>query len=149
MRATFVTAVYIEVPPTVVCAAIADLGSWKAWMPDLVAIEKLTPGQVGPGAEWRETRRISGSDAPEQFRVTRWEPPRRIDMQAGAMRRLTYEFVPERTGTNVELVGEVRMSGLRGLFVRFLTGPIKRASHRDLEALKAHLESPWPADTRR
>jgi carbon monoxide dehydrogenase subunit G len=157
MSTTFATAVYIEAPPPVVFAALADLDSWKSWMPNLVAIEKLTPGPMAMGSEWRETRKMSGKQAVEHFRVTRWEPPRRFDVFVDGSKgtsgrgeyRFTHEFLPERTGTNLEVTGDIRMGGLWALLSRFMVGSIKKACHQDLEALKAHLESPWPADTRR
>jgi hypothetical protein len=75
-----------------------------------------------------------------------------IDGSKGTSRRGEYAFVlelvPERTGTNLELTGEVRMPGIWGLFSRFMVGSFKKACHQDLEALKAHLESAWPGNPR-
>jgi uncharacterized protein YndB with AHSA1/START domain len=157
MSATFATSVYVEAPPAVVFAALSDVDRWKAWLPNLIAVEKLTAGPFGPGTEWRETRRMFGKEAAEHFRVTRYEPPTRIDLlmdgSKGSSKRgeylFTYELVPDRSGTNVELTGDIRMPGLWGLFSRMLIKSFKKACHKDLEALKQHLESPWPADTRR
>ena len=148
MSTTFSTAVYIESPPGVVCAAIADIDSGKAWMPGLVAVEKLTPGPMGPGTAWRETRRMFGKEATEHFRCARWDPPARIDVLIDGSKgssgrgeyRFTYEFVPERTGTNVELMGDIRMPGVWGLLSKLMVGTMKKGCHKDLEALKSHLE---------
>ena len=97
-----------------------------------------------------------GREASEHFRVTRFERPSRIDLRIdgskGSSGRGEYAFVfellPERTGTNVELTGELRMPGIWGLLARFMVGRLRKACHEDLEALKAHLESPWPATPR-
>jgi carbon monoxide dehydrogenase subunit G len=148
MAATFSTAVYIESPPNAVCAAISDIDSWKDWMPGLVAVEKLTPGPMSAGSEWRESRKIMGREATEHFRCTRWDPPARLDILVDGSRgssrrgeyRFTYEFVPERTGTNVELVGDIRMPGIWAVMGKLMAGTMKRGCHQDLEALKAHLE---------
>jgi uncharacterized protein YndB with AHSA1/START domain len=157
MSASFVTSVYVEAPPPVVFAALADVDRWKEWLPDFVSVEKLAPGPIGPGAEFRETRRMHGREATEHFRVTRVEPPSRLDLVVdgakGASRRgeyrFTYELVPERSGTNLELTGDIRMPGLWSLLARMMTRSFKNACHADLAALKAHLESPWPAGSRR
>jgi uncharacterized protein YndB with AHSA1/START domain len=156
MPATFSTAVYIESPPAVVFEALGNLEAAAKWMPGLVGIEKLTPGPLGPGSEFRETRKLFGKESTEHFRVTRFERPSRIDMvvdgSKGSSRRGEYlfvhELVPERTGTTLELTGEIRMPGVWGLLSRMMVGTFKKAVHKDLEALKAHLESPWPTDRR-
>jgi hypothetical protein len=139
-----------------VFAALSDIDRWKDWLPNLVAVEKLTPGPFSEGTEWRETRKMFGKEAAEHFRVTRLQAPSRIDLLVdgakGASKRgeylFTYELVPDRSGTNVELTGDVRMPGIRGLFSRMLVKSFKKVCHKDLEALKRHLESPWPADVR-
>jgi uncharacterized protein YndB with AHSA1/START domain len=152
MPATFATSVYVEAPPPVVFSAMTQVERWKDWMPGLVRVEKLTQGPIGPGAEWRETRKMYGKEATEHFRVTRLEPNSRLDIVVDGAKGttgrgeyfFTYELVPERSGTNVELTGDIRMPGLWRLFGTFMVGTFKKACHKDLEALKAHLESPWP-----
>jgi uncharacterized protein YndB with AHSA1/START domain len=157
MAANFATSVYVEAPPPVVFSALSQIERWKDWLPNLVAVEKLTPGPFGSGTEWRETRKMFGKDASEHFRVTRYEPTSRLDIFVDGSKgtskrgeyRFTYELVPERGGTNVELTGEIRMPGLWKLFSKLMVGTFKKVCHKDLEALKQHLESPWPADSRR
>lgn len=149
MAVTFSTATYVEAPPSAVFAGLVDLDSWKQWMPGLVSIEMLTPRPLGVGTEWLETRRMFGKDASEHFRITRWEPPHRLDLLIDGSKgtsgrgqyRFTYELMPERSGTNLELTGDVRMPGLWGLFGRLMIGSFKKACHKDLEALKTHLEA--------
>jgi uncharacterized protein YndB with AHSA1/START domain len=156
MAASFTTAVYIESPPAVVFEALTDLDTAGQWMPNFAHVEKLTPGPFGVGTEWRETRKMSGKESTEHFRVTRFERPSRIDLlidgSKGSSGRgeyvFVFEIVPERTGSMLELTGDIRMPGIRGLFARFMTGRFKKARHTDLEALKAHLESPWPGNPR-
>lgn len=156
MATSFSTAVYIESPPPVVFEALTNLDAAGQWMPNFVRIEKITGGPIGPGTEWRETRRMFGKESTEHFRVTRFDRPSRLDLlidgAKGSSGRGEYVFVfellPERTGTTVELTGDIRMPGIWGLFSRFMVGTFKKACHKDLEALKAHLESAWPANPR-
>jgi carbon monoxide dehydrogenase subunit G len=157
MSVSFATSVYVEAPPAVVFAALANIERWKEWLPNFVAIDKLTPGPFGAGTEWRESRKVFGKETTEHFRVTRYEPPSRMDLviegSKGTSKRgqylVTYELVPERSGTNVELTVDIRMPGLWALFSRVVLRPSKQLSHQDLEALKQYLESPWPAGMRR
>lgn len=156
MAVTFATAVYIESPPPVVFEALTNLDAAPRWMPDFVRHEKLTSAPFGPGTEFRATRKMYGRQSTEHFRVTRFERPSRLDLVVDGSKgtsgrgeyRFVYELVPERTGTTLELTGEILMPGLWGLFSRFMVGSFKKAIHKDLEALKAHLESPWPANPR-
>lgn len=149
MSTSFSTAVYIELPPQVVFDAMTDLESWKDWMPNFVRVEKLTTGPVGIGTEWRETRKMFGKDATEHFRITRWERPSRFDIHVdgskgssvGGEYLFTYELMPERSGTIVELTGEIRMGALWNMLGTVLVGGFRKACHKDLEALKTHLES--------
>ena len=146
---TFSTAVYIEAPAAVVFDALANLDEAKEWMPNFVSIEMLTPGPLGSGTEWLATRRVFGKQSTEHFRVTRWHPPSRLDIRvdgaSGTSGRgdylFTYELVPERGGTNVELVCDVRISGIWNVIGRLFIGSFRKACHRDLEALKTHLEA--------
>lgn len=156
MAASFSTAVYIESPPAVVFEALGNLETAGQWLPNLVRLDRLTPGPTGVGTEWRETRKMFGREATEHFRVTRFERPSRIDLlidgSKGSSGRGEYAFVfevvPERSGSMVETTGEIRMPGIWALLARFMTGTFKKACHKDLEALKQHLESPWPASGR-
>ena len=146
---TFSTAVYIEAPPAVVFDALANLEEAKDWMPNFVSIEMLTPGPVGSGTEWLETRKMFGKQSTEHFRVTRWHPPSRLDIRVDGTRGttgrgeylFTYELVPERNGTKVALVGDVRIGGIWNVLSRLFIGSLKKVCHKDLEALKTHLES--------
>lgn len=151
MSVTFTTAVYIDAPPAAVYAAMTDIDSWKNWMPGLVRIEKLSNGPFAAGTGWRETRKMFGKEATEQFEVTRVQPPNRIDLKVDGSKGttgrgeylFTYEFVPDRGGTNVELVGEVRMSNrLWAMLGKMMAGTFKKACHKDLKAFKKYLEGP-------
>jgi uncharacterized protein YndB with AHSA1/START domain len=153
---TFSTAVYIEAPPPVVFEALGNLDTAGQWLPNLVRIEKLTPPPVGVGSEWRETRKVFGRESTEHFRMSRFDRPSRLDVvvdgSKGTIGRgeivFVHEIVPERTGTTLELSGDIRMPGIWKLFARVMSGRFKKACHQDLEALKAHLESPWAASGR-
>jgi uncharacterized protein YndB with AHSA1/START domain len=156
MAVSFSTAVYIESPPAVVFEALSNLDAAAQWVPDFVRIEKLTAGPLAVGSEWRTTRKVFGKESTEQMRVVRLDRNARLDLlvdgSKGDSRRgeyaFVFELVPERTGTNLELTGDIRMPGLWALGARVKRAPFKKACHKALEALKAHLESPWPAHTR-
>ena len=151
MSVSFESQVKIAAPPERVFAALADLDHWHLWMPDLVAVERLTPGAgLTPGTSFKETRRVFGKEASEIFEVAASDPPRALELRVDGTRgsskrgqyRFDYRLVPEGTsGTRVELAG--RVDGL-GLFYRLLgrlfVGMLRKGCDRDLHALASHLE---------
>lgn len=131
-----------------VFAALTDLQSAGRWMPGFIRIEQLTEGPFRVGTEWRETRKLFGRKATEQFEVTGCEPPKhialRVDGSKGSSRRgeflFNYNLEPAGKGTEVTLHGEIRNLGLLGgIFGKIFAGPFKKACVRDLKALAEYL----------
>lgn len=138
-------------PPARVFAALTDLEGAAAWMPGFVRIARVRGAHgFGPGTTWRETRRLFGREATEEFEVTACRPLRhigiRVDGTRGSSGRGEYLFdytlAPAPGGTAVTLRGEIRGLGVLGMLIgRLLVGPYRRACARDLGALARHLES--------
>lgn len=140
----------VRATPERVFAALTDLEGAKAWMPGFVGIHKLTPGAFAAGTRWRETRKMYGREATEEFEVTACEPTERIELyvdgKKGSSRRgefrFRYELTPAEKGTVVTLHGEVSGLGkVMEFFGRLFIGSFKRAISRDLEAMRVYLES--------
>lgn len=139
--------------PDRVFQALTDLEGAANWMPGLIKIEMLSEGAFGIGTEWRETRKIFGKEATEQFEVTRFEPPTglalRVDGSKGTSKRgeylFEYRLTPRNGGTEVTLHGAIRGVGsIIGLISR-LFGTFEKACAKDLQALATHLASPADA----
>jgi len=140
--------------PDRVFQALTDLDAAAQWMPGYVSIERTGDVRQGVGTRWRETRRMFGREATEEFEVTLYHPPThlalRVDGTRGSSGRGTFEFdyrLAQRVGGT-----EVRMSGrVDGLppVMRWLSGilkgPYKSACARDLRALAQHLRETRPA----
>jgi carbon monoxide dehydrogenase subunit G len=135
--------------PDRVFLALTDLEAAKEWMPGFVRIERLSDSGFHVGTEWRETRRLFGREATEQFEVTRCDPPSRIGIRVdgakGSSKRgeflFDYRLEPRGGGTLVTLDGEIRgIGGIFGLLGKVMVGPYKKAIAKDLRALKEHLE---------
>jgi carbon monoxide dehydrogenase subunit G len=150
MALAFSVTQHFAPPPARVFAALTDLEGAAAWMPGFVRIERVGGGaSFGPGTTWRETRKLFGREATEEFEVTACRSPRhiavRVDGTKGSSRRGEYLFdytlAPAPAGTEVTLRGEIRGLGLLGMLVgRLLIGPYRRACAQDLQALARHLE---------
>lgn len=137
--------------PDRVFQALTDLEGVAKWMPGFVKIEILSEGAFGVGTQWRETRKLFGKEATEQFEVTRFEPPTglglRVDGSKGTSKRgeylFDYQLAPQNGGTEVTLNGAIRGLGrIAGLISRLFVGTLKKACVKDLSALATHLATP-------
>ncbi|HEX5724755.1 MAG TPA: SRPBCC family protein [Longimicrobiaceae bacterium] len=149
MSITFELSHFVGAPPERVFRALTDLDAASVWMPNLVGIEKLFEGEVKVGSEWRETRKMFGKEATEQFEVTELEPPRRVGLRVdgtkGSSRKgeylFRYDLHPRDGGTDVRLHTEIRGQGRVGMLIgKLLKGAFKSAVAKDLHAMGAHLE---------
>lgn len=140
----------IEAPPERVFEVMTDIPGAHTWMPNLIGMEMLTEGDFRVGSKWRETRKMFGKEASEVFEVTRLDPGRRFDVYVdgslGSSRSGEYRFrhdvVAVSGGTRVTLSGEIGgMSKLMELVGRLFAGPMKKAIAKDLDAMKAHIET--------
>ncbi len=140
--------------PDRVFQALTDLEAAPNWMPGLIKIEMISEGAFGIGTEWRESRKIFGKEATEQFEVTRFEPPTglalRVDGSKGTSKRgeylFDYRLTPRNGGTEVTLHGAIRgLHGIAALVSKLFIGSFKKACVKDLQALATHLASPADA----
>lgn len=151
MSLSFASELRVAAPLERVFAALTELDQWHHWMPDLVAVERLTPGTgLTTGTRFRETRKVFGKPAAEVFEVVSVSPPRalafHVDGTQGASKRGHYHFAyslePDGAdATRIRL--DAQVDGL-GWFSRLLgrafVGMLRKGCERDLRALGAHLE---------
>lgn len=139
----------IAASPDRVFAALKDLDAASQWMPNLVGIEKLTPGRFGVGTKWRETRRMFGREASEVFEVTGAEPGKSLELyvdgtQGSSKRghyRFRYRLEPSGPHTTLTLAAEIGGMGfLLELLGRLMLGSFKKAIVSDLEAMAHYIE---------
>jgi ligand-binding SRPBCC domain-containing protein len=141
----------IEAPPAAVFAVVADVERTPARIPEVKTVELLTPGPVGVGTKFKETRIMFGKEASETFEVVEYDPGRRLTLVAvscGAEYRCDHRFVPDAGGTVLEL--EVQTRAL-SLFARLMTplgwlmaGVMKKVIAKDLDAVARAAEGPLP-----
>jgi carbon monoxide dehydrogenase subunit G len=145
----FSTETRIKAPPEKVLAAIVDLESWHRWMPDLVAVEKLTDGEFGVGTEWKETRKMFGKEASEVFEVVSYDPPARLGLRVDGAKGSTgkgeflfdYELLSDQGGTLMQVTGEINIPGLMAKVMgKLFFGSFKKAVDKDHAALKDYVE---------
>lgn len=151
MPLTFSHSVRIAAPPERVFAAATDLTAFPKWMPNFVGVERLTEGDVGLGAQFKETRKMYGRDSTEHFEFTAFDPPSGftllVDGSKGTTGKGQFRFVhtctPKEDGaaTQFAIDGEIGgLSRIAELFGRLFMGSMKKAIAADIEALKTYIE---------
>lgn len=110
----------------------------------IVSMVKLTEGPVRVGTRYRETRLMNGKEHSTELEVAAYEPDQRY-----AMKNLTegietiyhYSFKPEKEGTRIELVCEVKATGLKKLMVPVVASILKKEDGDHLQRLKQAMEA--------
>ena len=138
----------VQAPVADVFAVFADLENAALRITEIVRIEKLTPGPVGVGTRFKETRVMFKREATETFEVTAFEPGAGYELTAvscGAEFRTRFTFTLEGTGTRVDAAVQTRALSLYArLFspLAFLMkGMMRKCLTRDLDQLRAAVET--------
>jgi hypothetical protein len=118
----------------------------------------LTPGPVGVGTRFRETRVMFGRDSSEEMTVTAFDPPHSCTLEAytcGAQFISEHRFKPDGAGTLLELSIRTEprtlLAKLASPLGVLMTGPMKKMILADMEDLKVAVEQrkPRPHDGNR
>ncbi len=137
----------IDAPPDVVFAAFADIPNAPSRIKGITRVEMLTPGPVGQGTKFKETRTMFKRESTETLEFTAFEPPHRYEIGAyscGVDICFEFRFVPEGTGTRVE----VTMAGVAKTFFAKLMSPLsglmagamKKCVLADMKDIKTSVE---------
>lgn len=139
---TFVNTIDIDRHPSDVYEYLADLEHTPEWNWAITSSEKITPGAVGIGTQYRQTRSVARSGV-EVIEITGLEPGRRIDVAGtlGPFRaRLSYEFMASPTGTRLTNKVKLEPRVPLGPFGNVLGGRVRAAVGENLLVLKQLLE---------
>jgi carbon monoxide dehydrogenase subunit G len=103
---SFVVTKRVEAPPETVFDVATDLAHAAEHVRGIERIEMLTPGPVGVGTKWRETRQMMGREATETLEVKAFDRPRKYVVgceSCGCYFESEFNFVPSGNGTDVTL----------------------------------------------
>lgn len=151
MSRQFTSSLDVDASPEALLQTLTDFQSWSEWMPGFIDLQVLTPGPFGVGTRWRETRKMFGNEATEEFEVVAFEPPRLLDLRVDGSKGSTgkgsymfeYRFHPQGGRTHVELNGTVDIPGFGfRLLGGLLIGTFRKACDRDMKALAAYVGRP-------
>ena len=144
----------IKAPPEAVFAVFADLHHAAERIQGISALEVLTPGPVGQGTRWRETRTMFGKDATEEMTINEFDPPRGYKVEAashGCSYHSEFRFTSEGDATRATMLFRGEAHSLLAKIMMFLMGSMMRKStckmmDADMADLQRFLEEGGRAD---
>lgn len=135
----------VNAPAARVFSILTDIERAPVHQPKITKTVKLTPGPVGVGTEWDETRTMMGKEATVRLKFTEFVPPDSctITCTSGGVRYDTrFDIRPRDGGCTVLMTMAITPAGVLGSIMAMLTtGMMKRALADDLATMKAAAES--------
>src|ERR687891_2010786 len=122
---------------------LAAFDNVPSWNYAIVETHKTSPGPVGVGATYHQTRSIP-SPAEESFAVTEFEPDRRLAIEGDLgpfQGTLTYELDAVPDGTQLTNRADLEGKGLAKVAAPLLGGRVGDAVATNLQKLKEILET--------
>jgi hypothetical protein len=127
--------------------AFSDLKNLANNVEAIKSIELLTPGDIGIGSKFKETRVMFGKESSETMEITEFSPPDyfKEEAQSNGMHYVTeWRFIGEDNNTivSIDFSGTPTTLSARILNVlfSFMTGGMKKAFLADMADLKKMLE---------
>ena len=138
----------IAAPVPAVFDAMSDFENAPARVKEIVKVEMLTPGPVGVGTRFRETRIMFGKEAAETMTVTAFERDTLIQLAAtncGTEYTTRFTFAPTPAGTEIGFELQMKCVSLYAkLFIPLaylMSGFMKKCVRGDIAQIRAYLES--------
>lgn len=119
----------VDAPPERVFAIASDFAHAAEHVRAIEQVEILTPGPVGVGTRFRETRKVFGRSHAETMEVTAFEPPSRYVVgceSCGCRYRSEFRFLPKAGGTEMRMSFEAEPLTWFARIMGFLMRPMVR-----------------------
>jgi uncharacterized protein YndB with AHSA1/START domain len=138
----------IEAPVSQVFGQFTDIEHGPSHVSAIKKVEMLTPGDVGLGTRWRETRDVLGRRDDAEMEITAYERNRMYTIthhKAGLRIDTSFWFEPAGTGTRVSVEFDLGVGGVPPGFLAPLgwaiEGKVAEVLNHDLADLKHSVES--------
>ena len=135
----------VETPmaPDAAFAYMADFSNVDEWDPNCERAEKVTPGEVGPGTEFRMLFSMGPGQTTEfTVKVTEWEAPRRMEIEGGSDHlhlRDTVEVAPAAAGAEITYTARIEGTGAAKVANPILGLGLSRAGSQARDGLEQRL----------
>ena len=138
--------VHIDRPAAEVFAYIADLEKAPEYVPSLVSIRKVSPGETGVGTRYEEVVELAGRRGDGTMEVTEYAPPRVLAHKGeGGSASFTTKFIVEPDGDDACTVTQeysVKLSGFGGKLIAPMVNRTVKSTNEEAAAnLKKILET--------
>lgn len=137
----------IDAPPERVFEILTDLEHAAGRVKAIKKLDVLTPGKVGKGTRFRETRVMFGQEATEEMEITAFDPPRGYTTEARSHGCHYVSVLTVRAGDAGSVVemtfGATPTSLMTKLMMPlmwFMSNACRKAMRQDLADLKAFAE---------
>ena len=122
---------------------VADFANSERWDPGVRSSVRIGDGPVGVGALYKLEVRMGGRYAPMVYRVTAFEPGRRVVL-AGKGSGVTavdeIGFAPTASGTHIDYVADIKLGGVLGILQPLLGGAFRKVAADAREGMKRSLD---------
>jgi Polyketide cyclase / dehydrase and lipid transport len=124
-------------------AFVADFLNASTWDPGVAWSERLDTGPVGIGARYRLGIRRRGRIVPMEYRITRFEVPRRVTLVgegSGVAAVDDIRFEPSDRGTQIDYIAEIRLLGAMRLVAPFAGGAFAKIARDARDGMQRTLD---------
>ena len=112
-------------------AFIADFANAEQWDPGVASSKRMDDGPLGVDATYRLDVRMANRVVPMDYRVTDWEPPRRVVLAgtgSGVNAIDDIRFEELGGGTRIDYTADIRLTGLLRLAAPVAGGAFRRVA---------------------
>ncbi len=141
----------IKASPEAVFAVASDFAGAPGRIKGITKLEILTPGPVGAGTRFRETRVMFGKEATEEMTISAFDPPHSYELTAqscGAAFHTIFRFTSDGGGTRMDCEFRTRaVSFFAKLFTPLaylMKGMLRKCLNQDMEDIKKAAEGTPP-----
>jgi carbon monoxide dehydrogenase subunit G len=125
-------------------AFVADFANSMRWDPGVASSERLDDGPVGVGARYRLAVRMGGRTAPMEYRVTIFEPSRRVVLVgegSGVSAVDEIRFEAAGSGTHIDYTADIKLGGVLRLAQPFLGRAFRKIATDALGGMQKALDA--------
>ena len=122
---------------------IADFANSRHWDPGVATSERIDPGPVGMGARYRLGVRMRGRVAPMEYRITTFEPSRRVVLTGSGSNISAVDeirFSEVAGGTRIAYTADIRLRGWMRLVEPLAGGAFRKIARDALDGMQRFLD---------
>ena len=124
-------------------AFVADFANAEKWDPGVATSERSNTAPVGVGARYRLGVRMRGKVSAMDYEITAFEPLRRVVLTgrgSGVEAVDDIRFEATETGTRIDYIADIRLTGLLRLATPFAGGALTKIVRAGRDGMQRTLD---------